>query len=292
MITDTGPPAQGDRTISELKGLEADMKNILVLIHDDAGQEARFQAALDVARAVDGHLTCLDVAMIHVMPGDGFGADGGVLMMEFEQELETENKKKLERRLAGEDVPWDWIDVTGYLEPCLEQAASLCDLIVVNRALDQFPVPNMERVTAGLIVKAHKPILAVPDSARGLRAGGNALVAWDGSPAASAALDRAVPLLRAAGSVTILEVDDGSIRLPGEEAAAYLSRHGVHATIVERKPAEGEDASDVILAEAKSGRFAYLVMGGFSHSRFREAILGGVTRRMLIESPLPLFLAH
>lgn len=268
------------------------MKNILVLIHDDAGQEARFQAALDVTRAVGGHLTCLDVVMTHVMPGDGFGADGGVLMMQYEQEQETANKRRLEQRLATEDVPWDWIDVTGFLGTCLEQAASLSDLIVVNRGLDRFPFPNMERVTAGLIVKASKPILAVPDSASGFRAEGDALVAWDGSPAASAAVERAVPLLRLAGSVTILEIDDGSIKAPAENAAAYLSRHGVHAVIVRRAPDDGRDASDVILAEARSRKFDYLVMGGFSHSRFLEALWGGVTRRMLIECPVPVFFAH
>ena len=38
------------------------MKNILLLVHDDPGQEARVQAALDLTRALDGHLTCLDVA--------------------------------------------------------------------------------------------------------------------------------------------------------------------------------------------------------------------------------------
>src|SRR4051812_13689734 len=31
---------------------EATMKNVLLLVHDDAGQEARFQAALDVTRAL------------------------------------------------------------------------------------------------------------------------------------------------------------------------------------------------------------------------------------------------
>ena len=50
------------------------MKTILVLIQDDAGQEARLRAALDVARAVGGRLVCLDVAIARVFPGDGLGA--------------------------------------------------------------------------------------------------------------------------------------------------------------------------------------------------------------------------
>ena len=33
-------------------------------------------------------------------------------------------------------------------------------------------------------------------------------------------------------------------------------------------------------------------MGGYSHSRLREMILGGVTRHMLEKATLPLLLAH
>ncbi len=265
------------------------MKNILVLIHDDVGQEARFQAALDLTRAIDGHLTCLDVALMHVIPGDGMGGDGAVMMLEYERQTETANKARLQERLAVEDVAWDWIDTTGFLESCLEQAASLCDLIVVSRHCDSFPSPDMDRAAGGLLVKAGKPILAVPDFSNGLNVAGRALIAWDGSRAASAALAAAVPLLRLAEGVTILEVDDGSIRAPAEEAAAYLSRHDIHPRIVRSIAGDGS-ASAAILA--KSAKYDYLVMGGFSHSRFVEALFGGVTRRMLIESPIPLFLAH
>jgi nucleotide-binding universal stress UspA family protein len=35
-----------------------------------------------------------------------------------------------------------------------------------------------------------------------------------------------------------------------------------------------------------------IVMGAFVHSRLREIVLGGVTRSMLKDSRIPLFLAH
>lgn len=42
----------------------------------------------------------------------------------------------------------------------------------------------------------------------------------------------------------------------------------------------------------KEARLAALdLMGAFGHSRIREALLGGVTRDMLSEAPLPLVLA-
>jgi nucleotide-binding universal stress UspA family protein len=270
------------------------MKNILVLIHDDAGQEARLQAALDITRAVEGHLTCLDVAIMQVVPCAGLGGDGGAMILEYERVAESANKEKLAGRMAGEDVSWDWIDTCGSLELCLEEAAALSDLIVVNRRFDQFPGPDMGRVAAGLVVRSGKPILAVPDTANGFNAAGAALVAWDGSPAASAALAAAAPLLLLAERVTIVEVDDGSVKTPAEEAASYLSRHGIHPRVFRIAPfgSDGDSASDILLGKAKNGTFDYLVMGGFGHSRFVEALLGGVTRNMLARSPIPLFLAH
>jgi nucleotide-binding universal stress UspA family protein len=267
------------------------MKNILLLIHDDSGQEARLQAALDVARAVRGHLTCLDVSVVLPLVGANVGVSGGAMLIELERENETDNKARTQARLEKEDVSWDWIDTTNYLEPALEAAAGLADLIVVNRQLDAFPLPDMRTLAAALVVKSRKPVLAVPETVTGLEASGNALVAWDGSREAATALCAAVPLLQLAGSVTIVEVEDGSVKKGAEEAAAYLSRHGVHATIV-RAATEGDDAGTVLLAKANSEKFDYLVMGGFGHSRFYEAAFGGVTRRLLTHSQIPLFLAH
>jgi nucleotide-binding universal stress UspA family protein len=35
-----------------------------------------------------------------------------------------------------------------------------------------------------------------------------------------------------------------------------------------------------------------IVMGGYGHSRFREAILGGATRNMLEIAEVPVLMAH
>ena len=266
------------------------MKNLLVLMHDDEGQEARFQAALDIARALDGHLTCVDVTCMRIIPEDAFGGSGTAMLLEDERLRESANRQRMEQRLAIEQVPWDWVDVTGFLEESLERSAALSDLIVVNRDLDAHVDPDARRATARLVVHSGKPVLAVPAQSRAFATGGSALVAWDGSTGASAALAAAVPLLKLASSVTIFEVDDGSVSAPAEEAAAYLSRHEVHPLIV-RTPREGDAVSSILLAKARTGRFDYVVMGGYGHSRLAEAIFGGATRKMLSESPIPLFIA-
>lgn len=267
------------------------MKNILLLVHDDLGQEARFQAALDVGRAVGGHLTCLDVTILPTIVAPGYTGDAGFsILLADEHTRESANRARLEARMAKEDVPWDWVDATGEPTSCLKAEAALADLIVINCQLDDFSLPDMRAVAGGLIVASRCPVLAVPQGHERLDPD-SAMIAWDGSSAAAAALRAAVPLLRCATNVVLVEIDDGSVALPAEAAASYLSRHGVHATI-RRLPSGHRNAAEIITTEASSGNFGYVVMGGFGHSRFVEALFGGVTRALLTNSPVPVFLAH
>lgn len=267
------------------------MKNVLLPVHDDAGQEARLQAALDLTRALHGHLICLDVAMLPVLATDPYFGDGSAILMEEERDRERRNRARIEERLGKEDVSWDLTEIVGDLAPAIESAGGLADVIVVNRELEGFPSPNMRVLIGQLLAKSSKPIVAVPEAARGFNAAGRALVAWNGSPASMAALQAATPLLRLAASVTLLEIDDGSLQTPVSEAAAYLSRHDVHP-LVRSENAQGRAAGEVLLAEVADRPCDYLVMGGFGHKRLIEALFGGVTRKLLAESPVPLVLAH
>ncbi|MEG3175790.1 universal stress protein [Sphingomonas sp. RB3P16] len=266
------------------------MKSVLLLAHDDAGQEARFQAAVDIVRALGGHLTCLDVAIMPPQVGAAFGSDISALLLADEVASETANRTRLEARLAHEDVAWDWIDAGGAVAPCVQDAARLADLIVLNRRLNGFAMPELAEAASTLIVKAGKPILAVPQNLVRFDLT-HALVAWDGSPPAAAALRAAVPLLRLAQTVTLLEVAAEEITHPTEEGAAYLSRYDVHASVV-RTARAGRPVAECILEQARHAAAGYIVMGGFGHLRLVEALLGGTTRTLLEHSPLPLFLAH
>lgn len=267
------------------------MKNILVLMHEDAGQEARLQAALDVTRAVEGHLTCLDVAIAPIVLGDFDSGGAEALLLEQERIRESANRARIEARLAHEGVNWTWVEASGAIAPCLSDKAAFSDLIVVNRKLDASGQPGMEGAAAETVIRAGRPILAVPESTRGLYLAGNALVCWDGSPPCIAALRAAVPLLRLAESVVLYAVDNGSIAVSAHEAAHYLSRHGIEAMIREESSRQGKPAA-LIFDAIRHHRSDYVVMGGFGHSRLVEALLGGVTRAMLDASPVPVFLAH
>lgn len=269
------------------------MKTILMLAHDDSGQEARFQAALDVTRAVEGHLTCLDATPFVPFAGDGYGlADAGVALLQAEREVEGANRARLEARLKVEDVAWDWIEVIADYDAALADAAGLADLIVVNHEIKTIGERDVRMVSEDLLARSGKPLLAVGGNPSGFPVADPVLIAWDGSDQAAAAVKAAVPLLQLSDSVTIFEIDDGSTDAPAETAAAYLSRHGIHAEVVRQKVPDKDFVEPMLLAKLSSGRFGWAVMGAFSRPRLAEMLFGGTTRRMLAESPVPLLIAH
>jgi nucleotide-binding universal stress UspA family protein len=209
-----------------------------------------------------------------------------------EARRETVNCAQVEARLAKEDVPWTLEQATGSFASRLAEAARLADLIVLNPQLDD-EGPDMAGIATRILMKTGKPVLIVPEESRGFAASGPALVAWDGSLSATTALIAAVPLLKLASEVRILEVQ-GSSHGSAQEAARYLSRHGIEPEIdllacFRDAPHE---TSDVIQDWAAQMGCTYCVMGAYGHSPIREAILGGVTRRMLRTARMPILLVH
>jgi hypothetical protein len=152
------------------------MKNILLLAHADRGQDARLRVAIDVARALHGHLTILDVSIIPEVVTDYVPMGGEALLLADEQARERRNIDDVRAAVERENVPFDLIAATGDLTTCIRDASGLTDLVVVNRELDHALYPNTLDVAGRLIVEAKLPVLAVPDDATGLKVSGHALM--------------------------------------------------------------------------------------------------------------------
>ena len=76
------------------------------------------------------------------------------------------------------------------------------------------------------------------------------------------------------------------------EAAKFLARHDIEPLITELAR-EGETSIAATLIDAAKIRKAgVVIMGAYGRSRFRERLLGGVTRDMLSDPPIPLLLSH
>lgn len=266
------------------------MKNVLLLVHDDPGQEARLQAALDLTRALSGHLICVDVTPLPLMADPVWGVTSGTVVYD-ETAREATNLAKVQERLAHEDVAWSVDALRGDYTGCLGDALRFADIVVLNHLLVGAPVPDMGMIIGNLLDKHEVLAVAMPSEAQRFAAEAPALIAWDGSTTAMKAVRRAIPLLALAGSVTLLEV--GPLprdALAAEEVASYLSRHGIKAEI-QRVPNASSIAAEICRAAGRLGA-GYCVMGAYGHSRLREALFGGVTRDMLGPGGPPLVLGH
>ena len=56
--------------------------------------------------------------------------------------------------------------------------------------------------------------------------------------------------------------------------------------------AKGSTAAEAILSKLVDEGCDLLIMGGYSHSRFREMIFGGVSREILRETLVPTLVSH
>lgn len=264
---------------------------VLLLIHDDPGQDARIEAALSVVRATRGELHCVDVAARPVHPSASFDPYAQAILMQEEDAREAANKKRLTVRLDREDVPWCWTDALGEPADCLREFGSDADLIVVSRQLDSYCAEDMAAVATKLIVKAGRPVLAVPEHCTGFEPHGRTLIAWNGSDQADAALRAALPLLRLAREVVLYELKEDGSDSHATRARNFLARRGVAVRL--RLEARGDAPTDeAIMHAVRTEQAEYLVMGGFGHRPWREAIFGGVTRSILSWSQVPVLLVH
>jgi nucleotide-binding universal stress UspA family protein len=273
---------------------EAVMKSILLHVAEDPGFEGRLQAALTLARTLKGHVHCLQPRRIPAYFGAdaaGFGAGAALVAELIEQEAAIGKavRDRVEARLAREDVRFTWEDSIGEPADRLIEASVLQDLIVMS-LVRHGETPQAS--VAEVLVRADTPVLAMPAGETGFDPAKPAIVAWKASAENAKALRYAVPLLRLAASVRILVIDppEGS-DLPPIDAAAYLSRHGIHAEVIDRR-AGSDGVAGTLVATAREHGAGLMVMGAYSRSRTIQFLLGGVTRSFLETSPIPLFMAH
>jgi nucleotide-binding universal stress UspA family protein len=120
---------------------------------------------------------------------------------------------------------------------------------------------------------------------------GTAVIAWNGSYEAANAVRNAVPLLKMASDVRVVEFSEKKERqFPSTMLLEYLSRHGIHGQLEARATKEPLDEALVRYAEGVDA--GLIVMGGYGHSRAGEFLFGGVTRSLLKDSPIALLIAH
>ncbi len=271
------------------------MRSLLLHANGDDGFEGRLQAALDLARQFDAHITCLQPVSFEIaFPGDTYGTMLAQ-MLPVVREAAARFRGETEARLAKEDVRWEWIEEDGIDDSCVIAYAALSDLVVISAAPRDAGRGGPSPLVGQVAIHGRAPLLVMPKEWTGLDTAGPAFVAWNGSAEASRALRAAMPFLKRASGVVLGTVAEGDTRdrfdMPPLRGAGYLARHGIECEVVELPRASaGVAATLEDAARARGAR--YMVMGAYGHSRLMQTLFGGVTRHALSTPSMPLLMAH
>ncbi|TAL03253.1 MAG: universal stress protein [Rhodospirillaceae bacterium] len=165
----------------------------------------------------------------------------------------------------------------------------LTDLVVVNRPGANDGFAERESLEDAVFA-AHRPALVVPHGITEISK--DAAIAWNGSPEAANAVERALELLEPGSKITIIQVGEiQSGGTPVSELVDYLGWHCFQSEVCQIAD-QPKATARLILHAAKKAGVGLLIMGAYTHSRLREMILGGVTDQMLKTTDIPVLMVH
>lgn len=274
------------------------IKDLLVNLSIESGDDAMVDYAVSCARAFDAHLAAVAFAY-EAVPAAMLGDDAlPELFEQMHKEAEDSAKEAIAKfeaatRGSGLSVESRWIpsSFSGTAE-LFGRIARRFDLSIVRQAEPSEKTPAPLIVEAALF-DAGRPVLVVPYIQRSGMKLDRIIVCWDGSRSSARAAGDAMPFLERANAVEVVIVGDRvkSKEMPGADIAQHIARHGAKVEVNEII-ATDIDAANVILSRASDSPADLLVMGGYGHSRLREFVLGGVTRSILSAMTIPALMSH
>jgi hypothetical protein len=291
-------------------------RTVLALLSGTHSDNSVLENSLRLVRPANGHIECLravpdPAAAITQATQSEMGAWMNLLdrvaAIEEEGKRRTNNaeanlarfREKEKIRNASEpdaagDVSVAWRAETGDEFEQITKLARYHDAVVLAGGADR-PGGLAEEVIGAIVIGAGRPVLLVPEHAV-KRPTGNIAIAWKDTAEAARALTAAMPLLETARHLNVLSVNESDRHACecincSDAVMKYLAWHGFKAKAHFLIP-EGRSPADVVLETAHHQGADVLVMGGYGHSRVREFIFGGFTRRVLKGADVPVFLFH
>jgi nucleotide-binding universal stress UspA family protein len=244
--------------------------------------------------AVIGVAACQPVQIIE---GDVYVS--GDLVQQEREEIDKEiNAAEAEFRTALHDrasaLEWRSAVTFASLPDYLADEARSVDLIVTRVDHPGSVFDGTRYVSVGdLVMQAGRPVLIVPAAANELRLE-RALVAWQDTREARRAVLDALPLLKRATHIAVVEVvaaaELPAARVRVRDVVAWLGRHGI---VAEALASASTDDDGIRLGAVAADQGAdIIVAGAYGHNRIREWAFGGVTRELLLHSDRCVLVSH
>ncbi|OJU45087.1 MAG: hypothetical protein BGN99_30795 [Alphaproteobacteria bacterium 65-37] len=258
-----------------------------------AEDPSSFDLAAKIARKFGARLIGLEPPSYGVMSmawadaGMGAPIGGGLAEDAEERQRVAAVKQAFDQRASGLTSEWRTADDSG--PTAIGTIGRAYDLIVLPQpgALPKMP----ESVFETALFDSGRPILVVPPGATDM-VGKRILFAWNGSTESARAISLAMPVMAGAEAIEVLSVEGAMVPGPtSAEIAESLRSHGLNVTSQHVKPG-AKSAGQTIIDRAQSLGADLIVKGAYTQSRLRQMIFGGVTRDLILSSPLPVLFSY
>ncbi len=274
---------------------------IMVLLDPSRRSHHRLEVAAQLAATHHAALIGMiasqrpDPAWIYRLPdGVRYLAD---IRARHQQDCEVV-RRAFDRATEALPIAAKWHAFDGHPLAIGQREARLADLLVVGQDDPADPAAFVAQdFVESIVLGSGRPVLAIPRVGRFAAIGSRVLVCWDGGREAARAILDALPLLRKARAVTLACCaaagnSDDEWSAPPEYAVSWLAAHGVSADVQHLAPAARAGIGERLLSAAADVQADLIVAGAYGHSRFRELVLGGVTRTLLDCMTVPVLFSH
>ena len=273
----------------------AAVASIMVYVDFDSGSDTRIKIAADWAAKFGAVL----IGVAGWLPGREVG---GWFAAELERPEDRIDRISAELNklgdhflnLAGRTVPTvEWRGTFHFPREVIAREARAADLVII--ASHSVPEDVYHAFDAGtVLISAGRPVLVVPDVVS-INVGQRVVVAWKDTREARHAVQSALPYLKIASHIAIVEiaedVSDTAAHEQLDDVAKYLLRHGIKVSAKSVVHSKGS-ISDQLKSVAKSERADLIVAGAYGHTRLGEWVFGGVTRGLLHDSEVCCLLSN
>jgi nucleotide-binding universal stress UspA family protein len=270
-----------------------------LMVHLEIGRSnaGLLQIAGDLAERF--HASVIGIAACQPMQifyGDGFvsgdliAQDRDAITKEL-MDAEAEFRSALQTRVAT--LEWRSMVVFVSLADYLAREARSADLVITGAASGGLFGSSRAVNMGDLVMQVGRPVFIVPAAVDKLRLE-RVVVGWKDTRETRRAVSDALPLLKNADHVVVVEIADqeelAAARMHLDDVLGWLKRHGIVAKPLALS-STGDDTNQLYTI-AHEQDADVIVAGAYGHSRLREWVLGGVTHDLLLRADLCTLMSH
>ena len=269
---------------------------LMVYVEADGIPEQRVRIAADLAAKFDAALIGISARAVPPL----FVAEGVIIQEATEDDIKQMQSGLVKRGdwfrgVVGADRPdVEWRTALDFPAEALTRESRSADLVILGQEAQGRYDNYRNLYPREVLLKLGRPALLVAAGVASLRAE-HVVLAWKDTREARRAVLDAIPFLRIAKRVSVVEVctqdDERNALARTEDVGRYLGRHGIRADprpIVHRDRSDADHLVQFVLDEDAD----LLVAGAYGHSRVGEWIFGGMTHSLLTSCPLCCLLSH